>query len=281
MLRVGNYEVSVFVSDQFSLDGGTVFGGVPKTLWSKCAAPDANNRMRLCCRLLLVRGEGRVVLVDAGCGCKWSEKEQEIYDFERCGGGELYQQLHGVTDIILTHLHFDHMGGTSYVDAAGEVQLSFPGAVHYIQAANWERAFNPGPREKASYLPANLAPLKLAKLELLHGEQQILPGLRVFETKGHTAGHQWVLVGEGRGALAFPADVLPMAHHMHLPYITAFDMSVDDALEEKRHLLERALAEDWTLVFCHDPKIAAAKAARDRYGRYVVGEVVEVPAYAG
>jgi glyoxylase-like metal-dependent hydrolase (beta-lactamase superfamily II) len=281
VFQVGNYNVSVFVSDMFSLDGGTMFGGVPKPLWSKCVSSDQLNRMVLCCRLLVLQGEGRTVLVDGGCGCKWSEKEQEIYDFKRCHEGELHEQVHGVTDVILTHLHFDHMGGTSYENASGGVCLSFPEAVHYIQANNWERALNPGPREKASYLPANIEPLKQAKLKLVQGEEQILPGVRVFETKGHTAGHQWVLVGEGKGALAFPGDLLPMAHHMHLPYLTAFDMSVDDAIEEKRNFLERALAEDWTLVFCHDPKTPAAKAAKDKYGRYIVGQVVEVPAYAG
>ncbi len=279
MLSAGGYEVYVFISDRFALDGGSMFGAVPKTLWGREVASDTLNRMQLCCRMLVLKGHGRLVLVDLGCGRKWSAKEYDIYKIEHTTAAQLHEVFADATDVILTHLHFDHAGGAVYTGADGMPHLSFPGAVHHIQERNFRHAQTPSVREKASYLRVNLEPLSRAKLNLISGPAELLPGLRVFEANGHTHGQQWVLVGQGRGALAFPSDMLPSAHHIHLPYITAFDLSVEQTIEEKREFLEQALEHEWTVVFYHDLQTPAAKIRRDNYGRFRLGTAVEIPQY--
>lgn len=270
-MKVGSYTVQTFVLEHFRLDGGAMFGSVPKNLWSKRIAPDDLNRIPMCCRVMLLEGEGRKILIDVASGNKWSEKLRSIYGIVPTFDGLLSDKFSGVTDVILSHLHFDHGGGiTQLVD--GRVVLTFPDATVYLQRANYEQAQNPGVREKASYLPDHVLPLKDAKLHLVDGAAEILPGIHVGRVDGHTVGMQYVRVGEGSGAVVFVADLIPTAHHLSVPYVMGYDMCAATSIREKEEFLTKAVTEDWTLVFEHDVDTVAAKITRDERGDFVVRE---------
>jgi glyoxylase-like metal-dependent hydrolase (beta-lactamase superfamily II) len=268
-MQVAGYSISTLVCDTFKLDGGAMFGSVPKVLWSRQIAADSANRIPLACRLLLLEGHSRKVLIDCGVGRKWSEKEGQIYDI--CHKRSLPE---GVTDLVLTHLHFDHGGGVSYRGGEGELRLTYPTATVHIQEANWERALNPGPRERASYLSENILPLKQATRRLCHDGEEILPGIIVHRADGHTLGLQWIVIGD---ELAFPADLIPTSHHVPLPYIMGYDLHAEKTLEEKTLFLSQAVQKQWTVVFEHDAEVAAARITVDDQGRYSIGERVLVP----
>lgn len=279
MIVDGN-SITTLISETFRLDGGAMFGVVPKTLWSQRVSSDGLNRIELCCRILVIEGHGRRVLLDTGCGRKWSDKDHAIYGFEAHSPKLLHELVPGVTDVILSHLHFDHCGGASYYNERGEIVLAYPEAVHHLQRSNWEHAQRPGPREHASYRAASIEVLCGAQLNLISGNDEILPGIRVFPVQGHTHGQQWVLIGEGRNALAFAADLLPSAHHIHVPYIPAYDLQVEQSIAEKQYFLEQALTDQWTVAFYHDPATAAGTIARDRFNRFVLGQKIELPGHA-
>jgi glyoxylase-like metal-dependent hydrolase (beta-lactamase superfamily II) len=244
---------------------------VPKNLWSKRISPDELNRIQLCCRVMLLEGEGRKILVDVGSGNKWSEKLRAIYDIKQTFTGLLSEKFTGITDVILSHLHFDHGGGVTQ-RVNDEIVLTFPDANVYLQRANYEQALNPGVREKASYLPEHVLPLKNAKLKLSDGESEILPGIRVARVDGHTVGMQYVLIGNGQGGLVYPADLIPTAHHLSVPYVMGYDMCAATSIREKEKFLERAVSEGWTIVFEHDADTAAATVTKDERGDFVVRE---------
>jgi glyoxylase-like metal-dependent hydrolase (beta-lactamase superfamily II) len=259
-----------------------MFGSVPKLLWERYHGADEQNRIAMVSRVLVLRGESSCVIVDAGVGDKFGPKETEHFDVRPVPESELPFRWDEVTDIVLTHMHFDHCGGVSVwkepsgkdFDGPRESRLRVPEARVYLQRENWERARAPGPRERASYLPENVVPLETGRLELVDGVKEVLPGLTVHPSHGHTRGMQWVTVGEGRDTVAFPADLIPTSAHVHLPFVMGYDMSVETVLEEKEAFLRQALDEDWTVVFAHDAKVTAARLAQDRRGRYSLGDPV-------
>ncbi|MCB0322726.1 MAG: MBL fold metallo-hydrolase [Bdellovibrionales bacterium] len=280
LTKIGPYEVSAVVATRFRLDGGAMFGSVPKTLWERRSAPDAQNRIRLACRVLILRSAERTILVDVGCGTKWSPKEEEIYQFEWSEPKELHERVHGVTDVIITHMHFDHGGGVSYRAQDGSLAPSFPDATHYLQAANYEVAKHPGPRERATYLADNVQPLAETKLVLTHSGQEVLPGITVVESNGHTRGLQWVLIQDAHRTLALPSELIPTTHHISLPYVMGYDLHAEQTLIDKEDFIQKALAGNWTVFFGHDPEIAAATLATDAQGRYCVGSEVAIPPHS-
>jgi len=275
-MRFGSFDVAVVNHGHFRLDGGAMFGTVPKTIWSKLAPPDDDNRIRLAARSLIIRGEGHVIIVDAGPGDRWPEKLRRIYDIQAAP-----EDLPGidpgtVTEVILTHLHFDHARGIfrARPGTGGEVDLRFPGARVLVQAANYAAAKKPNARERGSYLAEDVGLLERTRLVLTAGSREVAPGVWVHETNGHTRGHQWVEVkGDGR-TIAFPSDIAPTSHHLPLPYLMGYDISAETLLVEKEALLGRAVEEDWIIVFAHDPEIAAGRIGRDDKGHYALREAV-------
>jgi glyoxylase-like metal-dependent hydrolase (beta-lactamase superfamily II) len=215
-------------------------------------------------------------MVDAGMGDRWTEKLRRIYDIRPEAGGGPRIDPGEVTDIILTHLHFDHARGIfrERLGAPGEVDLLYPGARIYVQAANLENAGKPNARERASYIAEDTKLLERAELVLTSGSQEIYPGLWVHRGDGHTRGHQWVEVRGGGPSLAFPGDVVPTSRHLPLPYLMGYDISAGTLLEEKDALLDRAAAQGWTLVFGHDPDVAAGRVTRDDKGHYALAETI-------
>ena len=276
-MRVGPYEISTYVSHDFGLDGGAMFGSVPKVLWEKRIPADEKNRVPLVSRILILESSTHKIIVEMGCGEKWSEKERDIFNFSARSSRPLHKVLEGVSDVILTHLHFDHAGGLSYLDENQELKLSFPDAKYYLQATHWDYVKNPVQREKASFLKENIEPLNQVDLRLSTNGQQILPNIRVWELSGHTRGMQWVEVFDESNTLVFPADLIPTAHHLPTPYVMGYDICAERTFLEKEAFLTQAVSDDWTLVFAHDLNTAAAKVGRSSSGRFEVAELVPIP----
>ena len=261
-MNLGGYTVHTLEADRFGLDGGAMFGIVPRALWARRIEPDAQNRIPMTARCLLLEGHGRVILVACGVGGKDDAKFRSIY-----GVDDAEHNLHGslaaagfsaadVTDVVLTHLHFDHCGGATERDGSGALRVTFPNARHHVQRRHWDWAHT-SPREGASFLAENLEPLAASgALVLADGPGEVAPGVRTLVVDGHTRGQQLVAVGEGDETVLFAADLLPTAHHVPLLWIMAYDVAPLDTLGEKERILTRAAQEGWTVVFEHDAETA-------------------------
>ena len=276
VIEMGPVRVHVLRGATFALDGGAMFGVVPRAVWERTDPADAKNRVRLAANVALIETAGKRVLVDTGMGTRWSAREAERYQLQ--GGHDLVAALAalglapGDIDVVVnTHLHFDHAGGnTQEVD--GQVHPTFPRARYVVQLGEWEDAAHPHERNHASYREDDYVPLATARLlQTVQGEVEVAPGVRVVPVGGHTAFHQMVVVEGGGRTLAIPTDLLPTASHLPLPFIMSYDLFPLGTLEAKRKLLARAADERWALLFYHDPRVAVARV--DRQGdRYVLGE---------
>lgn len=265
-MKVGRYSITTVMFGSFRLDGGCMFGSVPKNLWSKSIPGDSENCIPLVCRSLLLDDGMRKILLDVGIGNKWSEKLQQIYGIKLAPIDSLGFKPEEITDIVLTHLHFDHAGGISYRAPDGSLALTYPNANIHLQRANWERAQNPSPKDKASYLPENVEPLKNAQLILCDGSVEILPEITVHRVDGHTPGQQWIEIGAGEEKIFFPTDLIPTNHHVPLAYHMGYDVCADTLLQEKLSFLERAVTPGVTVCFQHDASVAFAKIWRNERG---------------
>ena len=244
------------------LDGGAMFGVVPRPLWERRIAPDGQHRIPLALRCLLVETPSALVLIDTGIGNKESEKFHQIYGVENAGSPTRLEDgireagfEPGDVDIVInTHLHFDHAGGNTLLDEDGAIRPAFPGARHVVQEKELDFAHSKNERIRASYMAKNFDPIGEAGLwELARGETLLMEGVRLLPTPGHTPHHQSVLL-ESEGEIAcFLADVCPTTAHLPLPWIMGYDLEPLVTLESKRALWQRALDEDWLLVFEHDP----------------------------
>lgn len=264
MIEIGGWRIETLVDGTFALDGGAMFGVVPRPLWQRVAPPDDRHRITLASRLLLLRGHDRIVLVDTGLGERWEDKQTDIYRIDRPVGALAELRRRGiaaenVTDVVLTHLHFDHAGGTTR-GVAGRLQLTYPAARHWLQRRHWEWAHAPTAKDTASFRPDDFGLLDgHPHLRLLDGETEIMPGVRVLPLDGHTASMQAALVAAGSEGVVFAADLVPTAAHLRLPWVMAYDNQPLVTLAEKRELLARVAASGWTLVFEHDPGVVAAR----------------------
>jgi glyoxylase-like metal-dependent hydrolase (beta-lactamase superfamily II) len=275
MRKLGGYEVFPVETGRFRLDGGAMFGIVPKPLWERQIPPDERNRIPLAMRCLLLRGFGKTILVDTGIGTKGSEKFKDIYGVDH-RHSELVRSLENlgvdrseVTDVILTHLHFDHCGGSTY-EENGEVVPTFPNATHYIQREHWEWALDPNPREKASFLQENFLPLKERDLlRLLEGEEEVFPNVEIKVFRGHTRAMQTVLLRGEEGTLFYGADLFPTRAHVAPAWIMAYDVEPLVTLREKEEVLALCAEEQWVVFFEHDPDVGTAQIA-SKDGRYEV-----------
>lgn len=262
-MKIGPYELMSIETGSFALDGGAMFGVIPKPLWEKVHPADERNRIRMSARPLLIRGDGRVILVDTGNGDKYDTKQRTIYGFDE-RGDTLLDSLRArgvgpddVTDVILTHLHFDHAGGATR-GTAGGLAPTFPRARHYVQREHLAAALQPTERDRASFMSENVQPLRDAGL--LHevdGPGTLFPGIRVSTFSGHTTAMQCPIISDGTATLFYCADLIPLHSHCQLPWIMGYDLRPLATLEEKRGVLERAARERWVLFFEHDPLIVA------------------------
>ena len=264
-MKIGPYQIELLETGHFWLDGGAMFGVVPKTLWNQTNPSDENNRVELAMRVLLVLFEDRKILVDVGAGEKYSPKQQKIFKWDN-RESDLKKSLrqHGirpeeVTDVVLTHCHFDHAGGGTEF-TGNKLQLTFPHATYYVQARHWQWALNPTDRDRGSFLKEDIEPLQNHdQLRIIPGETELFPGFQLLLSNGHTPGLQMVKIQDNHQTVFYCGDLMPTASHLALPYIMSYDLSPLTTLEEKRLYLDQACAEDWIIVFEHDPSISAVR----------------------
>ncbi len=246
---------------------------VPQTLWKKEHPPDEKNRIEMALNTLLVVGDCRVILIDTGIGDKFSEKFAEIYAIDHSQHSLLQSlakhniQPEDVTDVILTHLHFDPVGGAVYYDAEGALKLRFPNASHYVQKKQLEWVQRGFEKDRASYLKENIEPLmKSDNLKILDGPQKLFDGVEILLSDGHTIAQQLVLISGEEGKLLYAGDLIPLSAHVSLPWVMAYDLNPVKTIEEKRSILRRAVEENWMVFFEHDPRIYCATIAETEKG---------------
>ena len=253
-----------------------MFGIIPKTMWSRWASPDESNRIALQTNCLLLESGEHTVLVETGCGDKWTEKERSIYDLERRTVVDALREIEvdpeRIDLVVTTHLHFDHAGGLTTFDggdpasADTSARLVFPNARVIVQAREWADAVANRSTMTRTYLASHLDPIADA-IETVEGETEILPGLRVEPVPGHTPGQQCIFVDTADGVIAFPGDLLPTRHHAHPSAATAYDMEPYETHVVKERFIQRAVDSDWTIVLDHDPDDPVVNAVRDERGR--------------
>jgi glyoxylase-like metal-dependent hydrolase (beta-lactamase superfamily II) len=272
---LGEFELVPLLDGFFALDGGAMFGVVPKALWAKVAVPDERNRIRMGMRPLLVRGGGRTMIVDAGAGDKMDARSAQIYGFDRerhldHALADAGLSASDVDVVLASHLHFDHAGGFTGRDADGRLSPRFPRARYYARRGEWEDATHPHERNRASYFGENYLPIEEAGvLALVDADDEVMPGVRVRRTGGHTMHHQIVTIESGGKTAVFLADLVPTTAHVPLAWIMAYDLYPMDTLAFKRDFLREALEREYLLFFEHDPEIEAGY-LRERDGKIVV-----------
>lgn len=262
-VKLGQFELSIVSDGKFWLDGGTMFGVVPKVMWDKLNPADDLNRIELGLNCLLIQTPDNKILVDTGIGEKLKERFKDIYRVER--DFSLIEVLHrrgiepeDIDKVINTHLHFDHCGGNT-VKKGGKSVPTFPNAQYIIQRQEWYDAIHPNERTKASYLKENFVPLEEnAQLLLVDGEQEVSKGVKVIVTNGHTQGHQSVLIESNGSKAIYFGDLIPTTSHIKIPYVMGYDLFPLDIIKKKKDILQTALGEHWLLIFEHDPKTTFA-----------------------
>ena len=275
-MRFGRFDVALLSAGTFRQDGGLMFGTVPKVIWQRLIASDERNRVAVPMTCLLLRDERHVVLLETGAGDKLDERRRDIFGIEPESGivpslARLGVRAEDVTLVLNTHLHFDHAGGNTR-RSDGALVPTFPRARYAFQRVEWEDALHPHERSRASYFPEDFAPLEKV-VELLDGDAELVPGVRVVRVLGHTRGTQYLLVEQEGRTLFFSCDFMPTRHHLALPWIMAMDLYPMDTLAAKKELLPRAVEEDWLVAFTHDEPRFGRVRLRD--GKYVYEEVSE------
>jgi glyoxylase-like metal-dependent hydrolase (beta-lactamase superfamily II) len=272
--QIGALTVHAIQAGGQRLDGGAMFGVVPKPLWEKRIPADERNRIQLGMRCLLIEHPSGLILIDTGAGNKENEKFKDIYGIENEGVAGRTMLEDGLKEVgaapsdvalvINTHLHFDHAGGNTFIDEGGKVQLTFPNATHIVRRGEYEYAMNPNERTAASYFERNFLPVEAAeKLELVAREKTIVKGIRVVPTPGHTPFHQSVLIESGGERAFYLGDLVPTHAHLPLPWIMGYDVEPLVTLETKRRILKQAVDENWLLIFEHDATVPWGRIEHD------------------
>jgi glyoxylase-like metal-dependent hydrolase (beta-lactamase superfamily II) len=278
-LSLGRFTLHEVRDGTFALDGGAMFGVVPKPLWSKQLPADERNRVPLALRCLLVVDGARSVLIDDGIGAKWDAKHREMYGIDQ-SRFDLDRELaragtsrEAITDVVLTHLHFDHAGGTTRLEG-GERVLSFPRATYHLQRRNWKWAHQPSDKDRGSFREENFDLLERSgRLHLLEGQTELYPGIELLVSEGHTVGLQLPRITDDEHSVFYCGDIIPTTAHLRSSWGMAYDLYPLTVIEEKKMILAQALEERWTLFFEHDPRVPACTVKEDN-GEVVVDAVV-------
>ena len=255
-VNLGTSSIHVVSDGTYLLDGGSIFGQVPKSMWEQYIKPDRRNRVRLGLNCLVIQTPDANILVDTGAGSKRPDRFKELYGLN---GNKLLKGLRGlgltardIDIVILTHLHFDHSGGSTKLDRTGNAVPTFPKAKYMVQADCWEAANSPNERYEDAFYTDDFLPLQeKGLLTLLEGDDEVIPGVTVKVADGPARGHQMVLVERGSEKIAYVGDLIPTPYHLPLPYIPALDESPNDTLSQKRDLLRMVVNGGWLVIFGH------------------------------
>lgn len=262
-MNLGNLDLFLLSDGLFRLDGGAMFGVVPRVMWERMDAPDEKNRILMGLNALLVVRGAEKILIDCGVGDKFDAKFGNMFGIHREQTlldrlAALQLQPKDITQVILTHLHFDHIGWSTRRNASGEVVPTFSNATYYCQRAEYEVALNPDPRSKASYVQENFVPLvQRGVLKFLEGTGEIMPGIEGVVTGGHTRDHMIVKAQSAGKTVCFLADLVPTSSHLRTPYVMGYDLYPAQTMLIKPKVLQQAFEEQWLLVFEHAPRIRA------------------------
>ena len=268
-MKVGNYTLYSIETSQFSLDGGAMFGIIPKTLWEKEAPADKYNRIQMVTRSLLVVSNERKIIIDTGNGNKWDDRNRSRYNIDLdkinlSSSLEKYGFIPAdITDVFCTHLHFDHAGGNTSIED-GKIVPTFPNATYWIHQDNWDLANSPSEKDRGSYLAENWSVLaENGMSEYVTDREEFLPGIEIMLTYGHTIGMMHPLIKDGDNTIFYAADIFPMAAHVPLAWVMAYDLNPVQTIKEKRSLLPTMVDKNWTVFFEHDPLRQAGKVTMD------------------
>ena len=263
-MKIGKYELKIINSGYFWLDGGAMFGIIPKPLWEKTNLPDSANRIKLSTRNLLLINGNRKILIDSGMGNKWDAKSKNIYSInqdEFSLDNELVKagiSAAEITDIIITHLHFDHTGGSIKLEN-GKLIPAFPNAKYYVQKKNFEWAVNPSERDRGSYIKENFVPIfQAGLLNLIDNNIDFDDEIEFLVVNGHTFSQQLVKISDSSTTILFCGDLIPTSSHIPIPYVMGYDLQPLVTVQEKKNILSQAHEEQWKLFFEHDPEFALA-----------------------
>lgn len=277
-MQIGKYKITALEPETFGLDGGAMFGIIPKPLWNKNYPSDEKNRIKLSGKCLLLRSDSKNILVETGLGYGWDEKFEQIYDVQYKSPIKHLLESKGVmsdqiTDVILTHLHFDHVGGAVEFNGVN-VFPSFPNAKYHIQKKQFEWAQNPSDKDRGSFIHDRFIPIAEAGLfKFWEGSQNFDDEISFVEISGHTFSQQLVEISDSSQTLLYAADLLPTSSHIHVPYVMGYDIQPLVTIAEKQKILSQAVDEDWTIVFGHDAYIDGCKIDKTNKGFIVKNRI--------
>ncbi len=280
-MQIGKWKLQTVSGGMFLIDGGTMFGVVPKPLWQRAIAPDEMNRIPSATNCVLARDGEHCVLIDTGYGGKIPEREAKYLESEPAVPivthlSELGVTPEEITMVIFSHLHFDHAGGSTSLDAEGELHPTFSKARHVVQQRELDDALSEALELQGAYPLENVQPLVSAgAIDTVDGEAEILPGIHVVPTGGHTAGHQAIFFRDNDHTAVYIGDICPMQAHLRTNWCMSYDSYLLDTRRTKERMLQQAADEQWWLLFDHDPQIAAAQVTRSAQGKVELGERLE------
>ena len=268
-MKIGKYDLYSVETSEFGLDGGAMFGIIPKPVWEKKVSADKLNRVNMVTRSLLLVNDEKKILIDTGNGTKWEEKYKQIYDIKtdqyniEKSLGKYGFSSEQITDVICTHMHFDHIGGNTKVES-GVVVPTFPNAKYWISEENWKLANHPSQKDAGSFIEHDWKVLaENQMIEIIDGREPFIEGVETIVTHGHTPGLLHPIVSDGSNKLFYGADIFPMVAHIPIPWVMAYDVQPVVTMEEKQKLLQEMEREDWILFFEHDPHIQACTVHKD------------------
>ena len=280
-MKFGKYSLHVIESGSFALDGGAMFGIIPKPLWQNNNPPDEMNRIKLFARNLLLVSDSKKILIDTGIGNFWDEKFKRIYDLDySVSESKNLKKLNiipeEITDVILTHLHFDHTGGSTRLEN-GKWIPNFPNAKFHVQQKHFEWALNPSERDKGSFIKERFLPLAKEGLLNLKNDTSFDDEIEMIIINGHTFFQQIIKISDGSKTLLYCGDLLPFSTHIPLPYVMGYDLQPLVTVQEKKNILQRAMEENWILFFEHDPFNVAATVSKNEKGYFAEKKFSELP----
>ncbi len=268
-MKIGPYHIYSIETSEFGLDGGAMFGIVPKTIWEKCSPADNLNRINMVTRSMLLVSNNKKVLIDTGNGTKWDEKYKKIYNINT----SLYNietsllkygyTPEDITDVICTHMHFDHIGGNTKIES-GKVVPTFANATYWISKENWNLANDPSQKDQGSFLEDDWKVLlDNNMIKIISGTEPFIEGINIYLTYGHTEGLIHPIISDGTQTIFYGSDLFPTVAHVPINWVMAYDIQPVVTMKEKEYLLNKMYLEDWILFFEHDPNIQACKIDRD------------------